>query len=339
MRIFSIDFCRLLAIVAVICIHTHPFMSVLFPDSAYRLPEYILTQSSRFAVPFFFIAAGFFLGRKALADPELRIRPTAYLRRLFMLLVAWSILYVLVPADWPALFAEGYLPLVSRRIASLLDSPFVLLFEGARVHLWFLPALMIAVCLLALLTPGGRVGPLLAVASLLFAIGLLAGSYSVTPLGIPLPFTTRDGPFLSTICLAIGYLLARRRTAVSPAAAFSIMTGGLLLHIFESWTLYRFWGVSMLSHEYLFGTVVCAAGLLLFALAVPNLGRRWDMHLPGQYTLGVYLSHLMALDLVGPFRLYCELHIWQFLFPLLVFLLSAGLTHLLARSRLQFLVT
>ncbi len=335
MRITSIDFFRSLAIFSVILIHTKPFMHDLFPDPSYRLAEYLFNQPPRFAVPFFFMAAGYFMARKYQTGSPKRIVGLArYVQRLLFLLLVWSIVYTVIPSEWQTLATEPYLQQLSRQTSALLASPFQLFFEGGKVHLWFLPSLGLGVVLLGLLTGSGRTLPLCLVAALLFVIGLLGGSYSVTPLGLDLPFTTRDGPFLSTICLTIGLLLYRRGPIpVSPTQALLLLSAGLALHVLESWALWHYYAVPMLRHNYLFGTVIGAAGLLLFALAVPAFGQRSNLHSLGRDTLGIYLSHYLFVDSLTPLTHLFELHIWQLVFPLLVFLLSLALTRTLSRWR------
>lgn len=332
MRITSIDFFRSIAIFSVILIHTKPFMSDLFPDASYRLAEYLFNQPPRFAVPFFFMVAGYFMARKYQGTPDRRAGLSRYVQRLLFLLLAWSILYTLIPSEWQTLATEPYLPGLSSKANSLLASPILLLFEGAKVHLWFLPSLGLGVVLLGLLTGSGRTMPHCFFAGLLFVIGLLGGSYAVTPLGLDLPFTTRDGPFLSTICLTIGFLLYRRGPVpVPPAQALLVLMTGLALHVLESWALWHYYAVPMLRHNYLVGTVIGATGLLLFALAAPDFGQRSNLHSLGRDTLGIYLSHYLFVDALTPLTHLFELHIWQFVFPLLVFLLSLALTRTLGR--------
>ena len=61
----SVDALRVFAILAVIWLHTGPFVPVEFPDSP-RLSEVVgmaLDGLALFAVPYFFMASGFFFGR------------------------------------------------------------------------------------------------------------------------------------------------------------------------------------------------------------------------------------------------------------------------------------
>ncbi len=330
-RIASIESFRCLAVLGVICIHTKPFMRDIFPTPAFRLPEYLFNQPPRVAVPFFFVVSGYLLAKKTLPSHERQARMRRYLRRLLRLLAIWTVIYTLVPSFWPALGQTNYLQIVAQQMRGLLGSPCLLLFEGGKVHLWYLPALLTGVALLWLGAPGGRAAPALFLAVPLFVVGLLGGSYRHTPLGLHLPLVTRDGPFLSLICLTTGALIRQRGVRLSVAGALALTGTGLALHLLESWFLWRYYQVPWLYHDYLLGTVVAANGLLLLALARPELGRRSGLAALGRYTLGVYLCHYLFVDLLGPFTYLFEIRIWQLLFPLLVYLLSLGLTVILGR--------
>ncbi|MBI5558269.1 MAG: acyltransferase, partial [Deltaproteobacteria bacterium] len=327
-----------IGMLGVVMLHTKPFMQDLFPDPPYRLLENLFAQPSRFAVPFFFATAGYFLGRKALADPQRTIRVKGYILRLFAVWAAWSAVYVVVPFSWDRLLKDGYLQAIGAKIDELLASPFILPLEGARVHLWFLPSLIMATLLLALCTRKGRIWPACLLAVLLFALGLLGGPYDETPLGIDIPFSTRSGPFLSFICLTSGYLLSLRRTPFPLPAAWAVACCGLLLQITESWLLWKLYGYPMACHNYLFGTVLLGGGILMVALAAPDLGGKGALPGAGRFTLGVYASHILFIDLLTPLTRSFELHIWQLLLPLLVCLLSLGLTWLLLRTPARGLV-
>ena len=334
MRIVSIDFFRFIAVFSVIIIHTKPFMRDLFPDSSYRMAEYIFNQPPRFAVPFFFITAGYFLAKKyaGCSGAEQRAICARYVGRLLLLLAAWSILYTVIPSDWPTMLEVGYQQHTLNKIRQVLVSPLLLLFEGTKVHLWFLSSLSLGVVLLTFFIGIGRPGLLIFFSVLLFAVGLFAGSYSVTPLGLNLPFISRDGPFLSTICLGLGFLIYQRRQArLSAAQAFLFISSGLALHVGETWALWKYYATPMLNHDYLIGTVICSVGVLLLALAAPDIGRSGKLYTLGECTFGVYLCHYFFVDALGPLTYLFELHIWQFLFPFLVFLLSQAMALMLTR--------
>ena len=67
-RIPSLEFGRLLAIMAVILIHTGPFRGEYYSESVHLFSD-ILNQIARFAVPFFFLMSGYFLCEKLTQAP------------------------------------------------------------------------------------------------------------------------------------------------------------------------------------------------------------------------------------------------------------------------------
>jgi surface polysaccharide O-acyltransferase-like enzyme len=95
MRINRIDSFRNVAILAVICIHTKPF---LVPDSSslpYKLSGILINQGGRFAVPFFLIISGYLFGCKLTqgVDPfELGKR---YSSKILPIFFFWDLVYLL----------------------------------------------------------------------------------------------------------------------------------------------------------------------------------------------------------------------------------------------------
>ncbi len=63
----------------------------------------------------------------------------------------WSVISLLMPFNLEVMVNQGYLAERSGYWGFLLQHPLNSLFEGGLVHLWFLPALMIAVAIMALL--------------------------------------------------------------------------------------------------------------------------------------------------------------------------------------------
>lgn len=80
---------------------------------------------------------------------------------------------------------------------------------GGMVHLWFLPALMLAVLILALCLQARRPGLALALGASLYLLALLGGSYGKPVLGAEWAVMTRNGPFFSLLVrwLALGFMI------------------------------------------------------------------------------------------------------------------------------------
>jgi len=216
-RYSSIDAVRTAAIFAVICIHIKPFDSVL------------LIQVCRFAVPYFFIASGFFFGKqleKGTPPATLFLR---YFNRLGLVFVAWSLIYVLAPSPaavnagglFKAIFWDMYSAFKLAR-----THPLTFIFQGASFHLWFLTALLCGLGAFTMLYRF-RNGYLLYLFSLaLFFVGLLGGAYSALPIGYATAgFNTRNGPFISLLCIVLGWHLAKGTWRPQLSLSFGIALG------------------------------------------------------------------------------------------------------------------
>jgi len=153
-RLVIIDALRILATLAIVFIHAKPYTDSVYDNTAYSVVRDVIIQFSRFAVPFFLIVSGCFL-RRRLDTPEYALEKTGpYIRRIIWFYLIWSALYLCFPPHWFTLLLEGDIkPFYWHLYNSfklLTGTPVVFLFKSTSVHLWFLPALAIAVSALAL---------------------------------------------------------------------------------------------------------------------------------------------------------------------------------------------
>lgn len=99
MRTQSIDTLKGLAILAVVIIHTEPFLAIqAIKNDWYYLGQFI-QQISSFAVPFFFIAAGYFFSNGINKEGPLS-RWWLYVKRLSVLLVMWIVIDGMFGGAW-----------------------------------------------------------------------------------------------------------------------------------------------------------------------------------------------------------------------------------------------
>ena len=110
MRISSIECGRVVAIMAVMAIHLSPFSNpfdpTLWDGTLYFWLGGVINQLCRFAVPLFFLCAGYFL-QPALAAGHPMTVALRYCRPLLGLWLAWSLLYLLIPFNPLAAVSEG----------------------------------------------------------------------------------------------------------------------------------------------------------------------------------------------------------------------------------------
>lgn len=338
-RIVGIDVIRILAILAVIFLHAKPFMSTHdYAGTPYSVFRDLIVQFARFAVPFFFVAAGYFLNRRLTTSPESASMAWPYIRRISGLYLIWSTVYLLFPSGWMGLLLEGnlkpfYWHLANSFIA-LINNPIVFIFKSASVHLWFLPALLFAVSMLALAIRYRASHFFLPLAGGLYGIGLLADAYSKTPLGLSINFHLVLGLCYAPLFVGLGWRLATRVTPKRSTALLFIMIG-FTLQLAEAYWLSHMYALPLVSSAYLIGTVPFGMGFMLLGLTLPKFGTDYALSSMGNMTLGIYLIHLWVKQLLLPLDQIFGGVVWQLGFPFLIFTVSLLLTVLLSRSRFR----
>lgn len=344
-RLDAVECLRVVGSVAVIVIHATPFNADGRLGVAWNAAT-MANQLARFAVPAFFVLAGFFWGVRVpeadAPDPVTR----RMVARLLLLFAAWSLVYVL-PFDG-ALFAgdvpQAWLGQLGRNARWIATHPGTVLLQGTNGHLWFLPALASAVALAAVVRHHLGWGPLVAVAALAGAYALLAHPYARTPVGITVPYNARNGPAFALPCVVAGMALARRAPSARwvPLGA-ALLGGGALLSVVELTWLRQACRVR-LTQDYVAGTFAVGAGVALVALANPVWLRRPRVAALGPAVLGIYLVHPMLVDLLHPVVPRVAGVVGgvagDVVFVAAVFALSLGLTRLLAHHpRTRWLVS
>ena len=334
-RIFSIDAFRVAAILAVICLHTLPFQSKAFAGEYWRTTAGAINQLARFAVPFFFLASGFFFGRKLRQGACPRTMMAQYAGRLLVPFAAWSMVYLVVPANLVQVMRYGVLRNTYWKLAQAWANPVNFAFEGFSDHLWFLTALA---CGLAMLTVfRRRVEALAVLASLFYLLHVFNNSYHPMVTDRVLPFNARNGPGVGTLFVLIGYLLSSPRVKCSIGAAVAIFFGGMSMHLAEAFLLERFYNVPLDANDYLLGTIPWAAGALLVCLARPQWGK--SLAPLGAFTLGIYLVHPLLVRLMRPIGNALGSCWWEIVLPFVVYGLSlAVVSGMMRAKRLRKLV-
>ena len=268
----ALDWFRLAAAVLVVAIHTGPL------DSFSPVADLWLTRVlARVAVPYFAMVSGYFLAQK-------NWRGTGRLWRHTLVLYA--------------LAAAAYLPLNIYAGNSVTWRD--LIFNGTFYHLWYLPALLLALPLARTLAKKGRWG--LGVAAVLYLIGLggdswyglagrLPGLAILYEVGFWFWDYTRNGLFFLPLFLLLGAAFAARPLP-SPKTGARLALLGLLAMTAEAAALH---GLGLTRHDsmYLF-LPLTMWGLFGLLLAV-NTGQ--DRAVRRTATL-VYLIHPWCIVLV-----------------------------------------
>ena len=306
MRISSIECGRVLAIMAVMTIHlapfTNPFDPQLWNSPLYFWLSDIINQLCRFAVPLFFLCAGYFLQPKLATGKPLAVA-LAYCRPLLLLWLAWSLVYLLVPFNPLAAMEEGYLTVMTDQWQMQLGDSLNAWWVGGMIHLWFLPALILAVLILALGQQLGKPRLALGLGALLYLLALIGGSYGNLLLGAEWAFLTRNGPFFSLLFVALGAALRARHWQPGQTLAWTLLGTGMALYALEVFALLHLADVAATRHDFLLGSVPWTLGLFALLLANPGWGSGSWLERQAPKVLGLYCLHMMLvvwLVILGP---------------------------------------
>ncbi|WP_306060529.1 acyltransferase [Natronococcus wangiae] len=307
-RIYSIDSMRIIAMAFIVSIHTDLLRGV----GEYGTPiNFVIDSSARFAVPFFFVTAGYFFALKTT-----RRDPIAYFaERAVSIASLYAFGLVLTVPVFLAgsVVREGAdrreIPgLIARRTAEFV-SPIDLLYYGNSVSeiLWFLPALIFSLGLICLISKANMTELLLPIAFGFHGIGLLGASYTMF---VDIPFEVRDALFFGFFYSSLGYYIysadwqpdADRSTLYLGA---TVLFGAL--HIAERYVLgYALTGEtitqSVYTASYTIATVLVTISLFAFLLSRPNLGKSTPLPSWGNYAVGIYIAHpsvLFVLERAG----------------------------------------
>jgi len=307
-RVRSLDAMRIVAVVFVVLIHTDPLQGV---GAAGNAVNFGIKTTARFAVPFFFVTSGYFFAVKT-TDRD----PRAYLTRravtigslyaFGLALAAPAFLGGRVASD--AADGRSLGSAVAARAAEFLD-PVELLYYGTSVSevLWFLPALLVALALVAGFAAVGAPRAALPAAVPFHVVGLLGTSYA--PL-VGVPFEVRDGLFFGFFYVSLGYAIARRgwRPAPERSGTLLALVGGFAALQLAEFALlgYLLRGAAFGSYVFAPSYGVATAGLtlsvFLFLLSRPSLGADTPLPSWGAYAVGIYVTHPVVLAAVRGVR-------------------------------------
>lgn len=286
-KIASLELGRLVAMIAIIMLHCQMFLSYFTLDGEPWF-GYVFNQLTRFAVPLFFLIAGY------LIQPKLTNKPWQtvlnYGSPLIRIWAIWSVISLLMPFNWGVLLEHGYLAERQGYWSYLLQTPLNSLLEGGLVHLWFIPALLSAIVIIAALIDFKLSRWILPLSLALYCYGVLAGSYAVLT-ELPSPFFTRNGPFFATLMVAIGFTLRQSEFQFSASKAIWLTGLGLSIHIVEAYWLHGM-GQIFNTNDFLFGTIFWATGIMMYLLTHPDLGRNAIVFSLSKRVLPVYVCHL-----------------------------------------------
>jgi surface polysaccharide O-acyltransferase-like enzyme len=338
-RTSSIETFRVLAIFGVILCHSNTLGRLAKLGGGSIFVDVIVYLVWWVSLPFFFISAGYFFAESVRTYGEPVARLQRYVNSLVWIFLTWTCIYIMVPKNWPSAVHHNGLwqPFYSETLknVNLLVMQHVRLFltgEDPIWHLWFLPALMFSLAVLAMLAVFRQKQNLMPLIVTLYMLALaeeIAGrhlfgaTFEVGLWSIALLFT------------GLGWWIAGRKTS-SVRTALCLIVGGYALAVLEGALMNSVLHLEPLEiqRHYFLGGVILSLGIFLLALAKPDLGQSTFLPYLAQFTLGVYVSHVLVLYTLAPIGNWLLNSPWLgmvLLFPVIVYVFSVLLTVVLLR--------
>jgi surface polysaccharide O-acyltransferase-like enzyme len=282
-RLVGPDALRLVAIFAVVCIHVFDYPGVDHSPTG----DAVLVVS-RFAVPFFFIASGFFMGRSA--SQGITAQAARIALRLSVIWLFWIAVYLAVS------YARNGEILQFWHMRTLLT----LMIQGySAYHLWFIPSLiMSSVCVLMAKRLFGWTACLV-LASCSYAVGLALINY----FRFPDPYAhhaiaSAERTAFGFALVMGGYWLSAARRLPGLKASVWILLFGLCGQFIEVYLGHAITGTPVAEIEFAFSTALLATGALLVALQLDLHSMPLALRLSSRYVLGIYCVHLLFIKII-----------------------------------------
>jgi surface polysaccharide O-acyltransferase-like enzyme len=322
-RIYSIDFIKFFAILAVIIIH-------IFPLDGFT-GYFMIDNIARFAVPFFFAASGYFFAQKMIQKDASFYYLKGYVKKLSKIYFVWLIFYAIY--DVLLILLKGND--IQEDLNKYFDK-FTLLnvfYYGkgtSGYQLWFLTALIWSTIIVYIFIRFKKISILFVLSIILNLIGLLGQAYTMF-FDLPVS-TTRDALFFGLFYTTLGVVFAvnihfkkiRKITGITYLGLAIICT---VIQVMEGYLLDK---VLDGSHgEYFFSTILVTAFLFFFALNNKKVGKGMWITKVGGNALGIYIIHVFFLDLINNVLKYLDIKqllsenfIWNVFYTLLIFFIS-----------------
>jgi len=189
--------------------------------------------------------------------------------------------------------------------------------QGTKIHLWFMVALLFSVFISAVFIKNKCYVSLAIFSLLLYLFGVLANSYSNTPIGIEISFNTRNGPFFGTLPFASGYFISGTHRYQMAKIWFI----PLIPHFSEIYVLKVFFDTPT-NQDYVFGTFFMGLGVAIISLSNHNVLQNQALANIGKMTLGIYAVHLIYVDLLRIIDKRIDSPLWDVSYVGLVLILS-----------------
>ena len=113
-------------------------------------------------------------------------------------------------------------------------------------------------------------------------------------------------------------------------ASALLAAGGFVTCLIENVVLKKIYG-GELTQSFGLGTILLGTGMFSLGLAVPNLGGKTFLPKLGQFTMGIYVSHILAWEATWNLIQFFPIELWQIIFPFIIYGVSLGVTVILKK--------
>lgn len=322
-RKISVDLFRFIAIIGVIAIHSAPFSLPSYAEqNNYKYAYVLINQMARFAVPFFFIISGFFWGVKIRKEQSVSDIAMPTIKKITFLFVIWSLIY-LFPFNFYGMSIQAIYLSLYENIMMAFNHPLNILLHGTSGHLWFLSGLVFCLIVSSLFAYFKCFKLLIFISLLLYTIGVVIRVYYASIEGLSESISIPNIPFFTLIFFVSGYCLSGIK-ATYTWAVYGVVLAilGAAVHFYEVYWLWSVYDVNPGAHSFVFGTYFFGLGIALIALSNHPLLQVKLLGKLGGFTLGIYVIHMIFIDLLKPLDHYFNGVWWELSYTFVIYLLS-----------------
>ena len=284
-------------------------------------------------MPVFFLSSGYFFAKSVAKGKPIGFLYFRAFQKISFLFIIWALVYFAFKTDFTSLVKTateyGWLKSVYWRALHLWDEPLKLLLTGTNYHLWFLPALLIALTLVVLIVVAGKQRYLIYVVMTSYLLKLFLKPHVDEIFFMNVKYETLFGISKATAFVSLGWLIGQKNK-IEKILMLKLVSAGILLIIIQN--IFTWVSNINLGNQVLVGILPLSVGGMFWALQHPSWARNWPMQIFGQYTLGIYCMHPLLLDLIRKLAGYWRPEMWNFIFPVMVYAASLSLTLFLRRN-------
>ncbi len=288
---YGLDVMKTVMAVLVIVIHRSPFGPGLAAFTAQNI-------FGRLAVPFFFAAAGFLFFRPAQdGGKKTNAAFCRYIKRLVVLYAVWTLLYM--PAAAYRFDFETY-----GVLKFILNYAKRSLLEVSIIHLWYLLALIIAVCIVFALSKKLGYGSILILSEGVYTLYLMTTEFNSLAVKAPLlelfqkaveqyPVAgIKNGVFIGFVFVASGALIANREFTIPSVLKWSLLALSIVMVAIEALGRRHFGQTEYLNVAVFHVPATC---LLLLTATQAQLKERKIYLAMRQTNSLIYFAHLLII--------------------------------------------